>query len=228
MALHACTQPNKPVASTAGPRSAPLQANTRRIVGFRWASVTSRRSPSRHSGCWALGSRPTFFLVGHAALLRGATAAPQSAGHSAPRFGHISSIGSQVSTSIRTAVRLSTSDLSCTFFVPAPPCSLTHLALPRSSSSAPTSLGGQQGCLCAASSTVCLHCVRPFWIEAQLSALQAFAQISLQLSPRTARHRPAPHGNMAARAPHCKHCCKASAPTASRPSETSERNASYS
>ena len=161
--------------------------------------MTSHRSPSQHSGGWALGSRPTFFLVGHAALLRGPITAPQSAGHSAPRFGHASSIGSQVPTSFRTAVRLPTNDLSCTLFVPAPPCSLTHcpnLASPRSSSSASTSLGGQLGCLC----TACMVCFasRPaLQFQAQLRALQAFAQISPQPFPRTALHGPAQHGNMA-------------------------------
>ena len=112
---------------------------------------------------------------------------------------HASSIGSQVPTSFRTAVRLPTNDLSCTLFVPAPPCSLTHcpnLASPRSSSSASTSLGGQLGCLC----TACMVCFasRPaLQFQAQLRALQAFAQISPQPFPRTALHGPAQHGNMA-------------------------------
>ena len=193
MALHACTLPIKPVArhrgSTLGPATGQHQAHRRASLGkCGLARVTrTRTAAAGHSG---LG--PPSSLVGHAALLRSATTAPQSAGHSAPRLGQISiSVSRSLRASRRTAVRLSTRDLSCVFFVPAPPCSLTHcpnLALCRSSSSAPTSLGGQQGCLCTAFRTVCFAlCSACSCVEAQLSALQAFAQVFLNLPPhRTA------------------------------------------
>ena len=141
--LHACTLPIKPVArhrgSTLGPATGQHQAHRRVSLG-KCGLVQVTRARAAAAGHSDLG--PPSSSVGHAALLRSATTAPQSAGHSAPRLGRISiSVLRSLRASRRTAVRLSTRDLSCVFFVSALTCSLTHcpdLALSRSSSSAPT------------------------------------------------------------------------------------------
>ena len=121
MALHACTQPNKPVArlrgSTLGPATGQHQAHRRVSLALIWPRTGHPHSTAAagHSGLNPL------FLGRARCSAQGANHCSATRGALSTSPGHTSSINSQVPTSFRTAVRLPMNDLSCTFFCACPP-----------------------------------------------------------------------------------------------------------
>ena len=126
MALHACTQPNKPVArlrgSTLGPATGQHQAHRRVSLALIWPRTGHPHSTAAagHSGLNPL------FLGRARCSAQGANHCSATRGVLSTSPGHNSSISAQVPTSFRTAVRLLMNDLSCTFFcacpaLPSPP-----------------------------------------------------------------------------------------------------------